>query len=85
MSEKRSVSLAGHRTSVALEPEFWAAVERLALERGQSLAGMVASVDRSRRDRNLASALRVAVLMDLEAKLGRSEPASVPLVHARTG
>lgn len=71
MTEKRSVSLAGHRTSVALEPEFWAAVDRLALERGQSLAGFVAFVDRTRRKRNLASALRLAVLKDLSDKAAR--------------
>lgn len=75
MTEKRSVSLAGHRTSVALEPEFWDAVERIAAERGQSLSGFVAAVDRARRDRNLASALRVAVLLDLEAQLRQVEAA----------
>lgn len=67
MTVKRSVSLAGHRTSVALEPEFWAAVDRLAADRGQSLAAFVTAVDRTRGERNLASALRVAVLRALEA------------------
>ncbi|WP_075218201.1 ribbon-helix-helix domain-containing protein [Mongoliimonas terrestris] len=77
MTEKRSVSLAGHRTSVALEPEFWDAVERIAAERGQSLSGYVAAIDRARRDRNLASALRVAVLLDLEARLRQVEAAGL--------
>lgn len=62
MIEKRSVSLAGHRTSVALEPEFWAAAERLAAARGQSLAAWVTAVDRTRGEKNLASALRLALL-----------------------
>jgi predicted DNA-binding ribbon-helix-helix protein len=72
LTVKRSVSLAGHRTSVALEPEFWAAVDRLAAGRGLSLAAFVTAVDRGRGERNLASALRVAVLKALE------EEAAVP-------
>ena len=64
MLEKRSVTLAGHRTSVALEPEFWAALETLALRRGQTLAGLVAAVDAAREPgRPLASALRVFALV----------------------
>ncbi|WP_181707292.1 ribbon-helix-helix domain-containing protein [Chthonobacter rhizosphaerae] len=78
MTVKRSVSLAGHRTSVALEPEFWAALERMAAERGQSIAAVVAGIDRTRKTRNLASALRVAVLTDLQEKtgLGNTQSAS---------
>lgn len=64
--EKRSVSLAGHRTSVALEPEFWAAVERLAADRKLSVSAFVVQVDRTRGLRNLASAIRVAVLIALQ-------------------
>lgn len=61
--DKRSMTIAGHRTSVALEPEFWAAIETLATRRGLSLAALVAEIDGTRSpDRNLASALRVAVL-----------------------
>jgi predicted DNA-binding ribbon-helix-helix protein len=61
--EKRSVTLAGHRTSVALEPEFWSALETLAARRGQTLAGLVAGIDAERDPaRPLASALRVFAL-----------------------
>jgi predicted DNA-binding ribbon-helix-helix protein len=60
---KRSFSLAGHRTSVALEPEFWAALARLAATRGLTLSALVASVDATRDpERPLASMLRVAAL-----------------------
>jgi predicted DNA-binding ribbon-helix-helix protein len=61
---KRSFRLAGHRTSVALEPEFWAALEAAATERRLSLAGLVAEVDAARPDPSLplASALRVFAL-----------------------
>ena len=57
------MTLAGHRTSVALEPEFWAALEALAARQQQSLASVVAAVDAQRApDRPLASALRIFAL-----------------------
>lgn len=61
---KRSFRLAGHRTSVALEPAFWAALEAAATRRGRSLAGLVAELDAARGDPELplASALRVYAL-----------------------
>lgn len=61
---KRSVSLAGHRTSIALEPAFWAVLDRVAQARGVSLAALVAEVDAARPDAALplASALRVFAL-----------------------
>jgi predicted DNA-binding ribbon-helix-helix protein len=63
---KRSFRLAGHRTSVALEPAFWSALEAIAARRGSSLAGLVAAVDAARDDPALplASALRVFALRD---------------------
>jgi len=59
---KRSIVLAGHATSVALEPEFWAALEALAAARGLSLAALIARIDQARGGRPLASACRVAAL-----------------------
>ena len=59
---KRSVSLAGHATSIALEPEFWATLEAMARAHGASLAALVASIDDERGPRPLASACRVAAL-----------------------
>ncbi len=60
---KRSFTLAGHRTSVALEPEFWQALAALAAARRVSIAALVAEVDAARLpDRPLASALRVHAL-----------------------
>ena len=62
---KRSMTLAGHRTSVALEPEFWAAVETIAAQRGQPLAAYVAEIDAARPPgQPLASTLRLAALRD---------------------
>lgn len=61
--DKRSLTIAGHRTSVALEPEFWTALDRLAARRGQTTAALVAEIDGARTpERNLASAIRVALL-----------------------
>jgi predicted DNA-binding ribbon-helix-helix protein len=60
--KKRSFSIAGHRTSIALEPEFWAALETEARGKAIALAALVARVDAGRAERNLASALRVHVL-----------------------
>nr|WP_288144823.1 ribbon-helix-helix domain-containing protein [Acidomonas methanolica] len=58
---KRSFTLSGHRTSVALEPEFWTVLERMAAD--VPLASLVARLDASRpANRPLASALRVAAL-----------------------
>jgi predicted DNA-binding ribbon-helix-helix protein len=60
--KKRSFTLSRHRTSVALEPEFWAVLEREAARNTQSLAAFVADIDRMRGTRPLASALRLAAL-----------------------
>ena len=59
---KRSILLAGHATSIALEPEFWAVLDRMAQARGISLAGLVGAIDAQRGARGLASACRVAAL-----------------------
>ena len=59
---KRSVMLAGHATSLALEPEFWSVLEGMAGARSLSLAALLAEIDGSRGERPLASACRVAAL-----------------------
>jgi predicted DNA-binding ribbon-helix-helix protein len=62
---KRSFSIAGHRTSIALEPEFWAALETSAARRGEALAALILTVDAERAPaRPLASALRVYALRE---------------------
>lgn len=62
MLKKRSFSLSGHRTSVALEPEFWAVLEAEAAKDGTSFAAFIARIDGARGERPLASALRVHAL-----------------------
>lgn len=60
---KRSISLHGHRTSVALEAEFWAVIDMAAPRDGVSLAGLIARIDEARDPEDaLSSALRVYAL-----------------------
>jgi predicted DNA-binding ribbon-helix-helix protein len=68
--EKRSVSLAGHRTSVALEPSFWAALEAAGKRRGLALTALIAEIDAGRADPAipLSSALRVFALAEAQRR-----------------
>lgn len=59
---KRSILLAGHATSLALEPEFWAVLDEMVRAEGGSLAGLIVRIDQTRGERPLASAARVAAL-----------------------
>jgi predicted DNA-binding ribbon-helix-helix protein len=59
---KRSLVIAGHRTSVSIEDAFWRRLRGIASKRGLSLNQMAAMVDASRGDANLSSAIRVFVL-----------------------
>lgn len=61
--KKRSLTLRGHRTSLALEEPFWKALDDMARERGMPLAALIAEIDDGRETPvALASAVRVAVL-----------------------
>jgi predicted DNA-binding ribbon-helix-helix protein len=62
---KRSITVAGHRTSISLEPEFWQMLQKLAQERGKPMAAIVGDIDKLRGERNLSSALRVWILDQL--------------------
>lgn len=59
---KRSLVVAGHRTSVSLEEAFWGRFKRIAAELGLSVNALAARVDSTRGEANLSSALRVFVL-----------------------
>lgn len=60
--KKRSVTIAGHATSVTLEDEFWEALGEIAQARGQSLNQIITEIDAERSGGNLSSAIRVFVL-----------------------
>jgi predicted DNA-binding ribbon-helix-helix protein len=85
--QKRSVIIAGHRTSVSLEPEFWGALKDIAQHRGLSINELVTEIDKQRRG-NLSSALRVYVLTFLQARLAASaephEPVAQPTEETAT-
>jgi predicted DNA-binding ribbon-helix-helix protein len=70
--KKRSISLYGHQTSVALEPEFWAVIDKTVEESGQSFASFIRERDDERMEggptRNLASHLRVWCLKAVHPK-----------------
>ncbi|WP_026606087.1 ribbon-helix-helix domain-containing protein [Methylocapsa acidiphila] len=59
---KHSLAIAGHRTSISLEYAFWDGLKTIAVERGLSLASLVAAIDAERGAANLSSAIRVFVL-----------------------
>jgi predicted DNA-binding ribbon-helix-helix protein len=66
--KKRSLLLAGHATSVALEPEFWDALEVIAEHEGIGLNALVARLDQGRGEGGLASTLRLYCLRSLMAR-----------------
>ena len=59
---KRSIVLAGHKTSVSLEDAFWAGLKQIAAKRLVSLSDLVGTIDSQRQQGNLSSALRLFVL-----------------------
>ena len=65
---KRSLSVAGHRTSVSLEDAFWDALRDIAAARALTVAALVAEIDRGRGGANLSSAIRVHALAFYRAR-----------------
>jgi predicted DNA-binding ribbon-helix-helix protein len=61
--KKRSITLSGHATSVALEPEFWTVLEAVARAENANLSTLLGRIDEGRAGRPLASACRLAALM----------------------
>lgn len=66
--EKRSFSIQGHRTSISLESAFWVALKEAATEDGMTLAGLINSIDKTRGEAGLSSAVRVWLLERLKAR-----------------
>lgn len=59
---KRSIVIAGHKTSVSLEDAFWRGLKDIARERGITLSELVGTIDSDRQHGNLSSAIRLFVL-----------------------
>jgi predicted DNA-binding ribbon-helix-helix protein len=84
MLRKRSFNIAKHRTSVALEPEFWTALERIATGRGISLARLVAEID-AEKTGLLASALRVHALLKFAHSAQKNGPRGAKPLRPKSG
>ena len=67
---KRSIVIAGHKTSVSLEDAFWQGLKEIAAARHVSLAELIAAIDSGRRDGNLSSSIRLFVLDHYRARSG---------------
>ena len=59
---KKSLILSGHKTSVALENDFWTALEMIAKNKRISMDSIIQTIDKKERNGSLASALRVFIL-----------------------
>ena len=71
---KRSVVLAGHKTSVSLEDPFWEGLKEIAKDQRKTLSDLVGSIDTNREHGNLSSALRLFVLNTIRQQQHRISP-----------
>jgi predicted DNA-binding ribbon-helix-helix protein len=67
---KRSIVIAGHKTSVSLEDAFWQGLKEIATERDLTLSDLVATIDTGRHNGNLSSAIRLFILDHYRAQIG---------------
>jgi len=75
---KRSIVIAGHKTSVSLEDAFWKGLKEIAGTRDLTLSDMVAAIDTERQHGNLSSAIRLFVLDHYRAQRGAAPEPKVP-------
>ncbi len=73
---KRSIVVAGHKTSVSLEEAFWDGLKEISREQGKALSELVSEIDDRRQQSNLSSAIRLFVLDHF--RTGAADPADVP-------
>lgn len=65
---KRSIVIAGHKTSVSLESQFWDGFKAMAVDRNTSISDLAAEIDGARKHGNLSSALRLAVFAHFDKR-----------------
>ncbi len=87
---KRSIVIAGHKTSVSLEDAFWKGLKEIAAGRDITLSDLVAAIDSERQHGNLSSAIRLFVLdfyrnRPAEHKEGRDGTRDILAAHAASG
>jgi len=78
---KRSIVVGGHKTSVSLEDEFWAALKKIAVRHRVTLSDLIGSIDSQRQHGNLSSAVRLFVLQHYRQRV---EETAHPDVSATT-
>jgi predicted DNA-binding ribbon-helix-helix protein len=66
---KRSIVIAGHKTSVSLEDAFWRGLKDIAVSRRMTLSDLVGAIDTERQQGNLSSAIRLFVLDHYQARM----------------
>ena len=79
---KRSIVVAGHKTSVSLEDAFWGALKDIATAQNMTLSELVASIDADRKQGNLSSAIRLHVLDHFRSLSGSRTPQVREALHA---
>jgi predicted DNA-binding ribbon-helix-helix protein len=85
---KRSIVIAGHKTSISLEDAFWKSLKEIAGERNMTLQGLVGEIDANREHDNLSSAIRLFVIgvyrdrIELAKAGRREEPTKSSIQHA---
>jgi predicted DNA-binding ribbon-helix-helix protein len=75
---KRSIVIAGHKTSVSLEDAFWKGLKEIAGERDMTLSELVASIDTDRQHGNLSSGIRLFVLDHYRSQIGGEDVGEHP-------
>jgi predicted DNA-binding ribbon-helix-helix protein len=75
---KRSIIIAGHKTSVSLEDAFWKGLKDIAADRHMTLSDLVATIDSGRPHGNLSSAIRLFVLSHYQSRTGGHAEADQP-------
>jgi predicted DNA-binding ribbon-helix-helix protein len=81
---KRSVVIAGHKTSVSLEDAFWKGLKEIASDRNLTLSETVAAIDSERPNGNLSSAIRLFVLDHYRKMIGSAAGTRSTDVEAAT-
>jgi predicted DNA-binding ribbon-helix-helix protein len=78
---KRSIVIAGHKTSVSLEDAFWKGLKEIAGGRDMTLSDLVATIDSGRSHGNLSSAIRLFVLDHYLSQLGSQTGRGGEVMH----
>jgi predicted DNA-binding ribbon-helix-helix protein len=72
---KRSIVVAGHKTSVSLEEAFWTSMKEISATRSMTLSDLVSEIDKARKQGNLSSAIRLYVLDYFRTRAGAASSA----------